>query len=148
MTVVVAPVHKVLALACSPERAFEVFTAELATWWPLATHGVFKENAATVVFEAREGGRIVETSKDGAENVWSTVAVWDPPTRVVFTWAPDVDKSVQTEVEIRFAPDGDGTRFELIHRGWERWGDQANSYRTGYDNGWTGVLASFEDAVR
>lgn len=147
MNVVVAPVHKVLTLACPPERAFEVFTSELATWWPLDTHGAFTADAASVVFELGEGGRIVETAKDGRENVWSTVSVWDPPKRVVFSWAPDTDKSVETEVEIRFAPDGDGTRFELIHRGWEKWAEQAEAYRTGYDTGWTGVLARFEEAT-
>jgi uncharacterized protein YndB with AHSA1/START domain len=147
VTVVVAPVHKVLSLACSPERAFEVFTSEMATWWPLDTHGAFKAGAASLVFETHDGGRIIETSKDGTENIWAVVSVWDPPKRVVFSWTPDLDKSVQTEVEVRCAADGDGTRFELIHRGWERWGDQADAYRSGYDNGWTGVLASFEATV-
>jgi hypothetical protein len=147
VTTVIAPVHKVLSLACTPERAFEVFTSELATWWPLETHGVFKADSASVVFEPKQGGRIVETSTGGEQNVWATVSVWDPPTRAVFSWAPDTDKSVETEVEIRFAPDGDGTRFELIHRGWERWAEQAEAYRTGYDSGWTGVLAAFEEAV-
>ena len=115
------------SLACTPERAFEVFTSELATWWPLETHGVFKADADSVVFETREGGRIVETSKDSTENVWATVSMWNPPKRVVFSWAPDVDKAVETEVEVRIAPDGDGTRFELIHRGWERWAEQAHA---------------------
>ena len=149
MTTVIAPICKVLSLSCTPERAFEVFTSELATWWPLETHGAFKADAASVVFEPKLGGRIVETSVDGRENVWSVVSVWEPPKRVVFSWAPDADKSVQTEVEIGFAPDGDGgTRFELIHRGWERWAEQAEALRTGYDNGWNGVLAAFEGAAR
>jgi uncharacterized protein YndB with AHSA1/START domain len=75
------------------------------------------------------------------------VAVWDPPNRIVFSWSPDVDKSVQTEVEVRFAADAEGTRFELIHRGWENWGEQAEEYRNGYDGGWVGVLEKFAAAT-
>ncbi len=144
---VVAPVHKTLHLACTPERAFAVFTDEMHTWWPLDTHGAFKADAASLAFEPKEGGRIVETSKDGTENAWAIVSVWDPPRRAVFSWTPNMDKSVATEVEVRFASDGDGTRFELIHRGWEKWADQAQAYREGYDRGWAGVLARFEEAT-
>ena len=83
----------------------------------------------SVVFETREGGRIVETSKDGTENVWATVSVWDPPKRVVFSWAPDEDRGRRDRGRDPIAPDGDGTRFELIHRGWEKWAEQAEAYR-------------------
>ena len=96
---------------------------------------MFTADAESVVFETREGGRIVETSTDGTENVWATVSVWEPPNRVVFSWAPDVDKAVQTEVEVRIAPDGDGTRFELIHRGWEKWAEKGAGYRDGLRRG-------------
>ena len=44
-----------------------------------------------------------EIAADGKRNEWGTVLVWEPPARIVMTWAPGEDKSVLTEVEIRFA---------------------------------------------
>ncbi len=140
---IVAPIHKRLVLSCTPERAFAVFTDEIATWWPIATHSVHGAGA-TPYLDASE---IYEVSADGERNVWGTVLVWEPPSRAVFTWCPDLDKSVHTEVEIRFSVDGDGTLFELIHRGWERWGEQAAAYRGGYETGWDGVLEKLSSSL-
>jgi uncharacterized protein YndB with AHSA1/START domain len=140
MTTVIAPVTKTLVLECTPERAFAVFTDEIETWWPLRTHSVYQERAAHVVLDDK---RIYETSDDGTQNVWGDVLVWDPPKKIVFTWAPSLDKTVQTEVTVSFEADGDKTRFVLIHSGWERFGEEGHSYRGNYDNGWDVVLAPF-----
>lgn len=43
-----------------------------------------------------------------------------------------------TEVEVRFAPEGEGTHVELEHRGWEATGDPQG--RAGYQKGWNYVL--------
>ena len=48
---------------------------------------------------------------------------------------------------MRFVPEGDGTRVELEHRGWERWGDEAAETRASYDSGWDTVLAPFVGAA-
>lgn len=37
---VVAPVVKSVHVTCSPEHAFEVFTREIGSWWPLETHAL------------------------------------------------------------------------------------------------------------
>ena len=39
----ITPVRKSLRVECTPERAFEVFTAEVGTWWPTRTHSIHKE---------------------------------------------------------------------------------------------------------
>lgn len=52
-----------------------------------------------------------------------------------------------TEVEVRFAPEGQGARVELEHRGWERLGDEAVEQYQGYDSGWTPVLEAYVDAA-
>lgn len=147
MTMLVAPVTKTIVVSCLPERAFALWTEQIGSWWPLRTHSVFHDDAVELVFEPKLGGQVYEVSSTGERNVWSTVLAWDPPSRIVLTWSPDRDQSVQTELELRFTAEGLGTRVQLIHRGWERWGEQAQSYRDGYDSGWAGVLERFETAT-
>lgn len=50
------------------------------------------------------------------------------------------------EVEVRFEPDGDGTRVELEHRGWEHYGDEAEQAMAGYEGGWDVVLGRYLSA--
>jgi uncharacterized protein YndB with AHSA1/START domain len=47
-----------------------------------------------------------------------------------------------TEVELVFTPDGDGTRIDLEHRGWELLGAGAGK-REGYAEGWERLFAHF-----
>ena len=142
-----APVRKELQLAAPPERAFEVFTEGIATWWPLVLHSISGERARDCVFEPGVGGRIFERDEDGTEADWGRVLVWDPPNRVVFSWHPNEDGPAATEVEVRFTAVGDGTLFELEHRGWERLGPEAAEARAGYHTGWDPTLAAYAAAV-
>ena len=52
-----------------------------------------------------------------------------------------------TELEVTFTADGDGTRVDLEHRGWERLGALAEEARSGYGENWNGVLALFAAAA-
>jgi uncharacterized protein YndB with AHSA1/START domain len=141
-------IRKAISLACPVERAFELFTSGISTWWPSRTHSVGEERVETVVFEERLGGRIYERWDDGTECDWGTVVVWDPPNRVVFSWQPNREQAGETEVEVRFAPEHDGTRVELDHRGWDRLGDEGNERHERYTSGWDRVLGAFADAAR
>lgn len=134
------PVRKSVTVRLAPDRAFELFTARIAEWWPLATHSIGQERAQTVVFEGREGGRVYERTTDGVVHHWGTVLVWAPPERFVTTWHPDTPPDQAQRVEVRFLPEGTGTRVELTHTGWEALGERAADYRNGYDGGWVGVL--------
>lgn len=144
MTMIVAPVTKTQTIRCSPQHAFAVFTERIDTWWPIETHSVHGAGGTAHLDEHA----IYEVSPSGERNEWGTVLVWDPPSRIVMTWAPSEDKSVLTELEVRFTPDGDGTRFELIHRGWERYGETAEARRDNYDTGWDRVLECYDAATR
>src|SRR5262249_8589963 len=53
LTPLIAPVEKTVRVACAPARAFEVFTAQIARWWPLATHTVFDGRATRCVLPPR-----------------------------------------------------------------------------------------------
>ena len=127
----------------SPDHAFEVFTERIESWWPLGTHSIFEGESDTVVFEARVGGRIYERTPDGREGDWGEVLELEAPRRIVYSWHPGHDPSEGvTEVEIRFDPEGDGTRVSIVHSGWERLGERGAKTREMYTtpDAWEGVL--------
>jgi uncharacterized protein YndB with AHSA1/START domain len=150
MTSTPAPVPPVLrsAQVARPlEETFEVFTRQIGAWWPLPTHGMFTADAGGLGFE---DGLLVERAVDGRTSVWGEVLAWDPPHRVVITWHPGQEAADASEVEVRFAAsDGGGTRVELEHRGWERFGDSAMRRRHGYvgPGAWGHVLDHFADVA-
>lgn len=137
-------VRKTVLVAADPDAAFRVFTEQIQSWWPLEKYGIFGDDAETLAFRDEQ---IVEGAKDGREAVWGKVLAWEPPTRVHMTWRPGFDAdSPDTEVEVTFTAEGDGTRVELVHTGWEKLAEGAKS-RAGYDGGWDGVLEAYRQAI-
>lgn len=131
--------EKTIRVPWSPETAFRRFTADIADWWPHATHSVGQEKVETVVFEPKVGGSLYERHHDGTTVPWGTVRVWEPARRLVFTWHPGYGEDEAQEVEVTFHGEEGGTRVHLVHRGWERRRDGA-TIRKDYDRGWEGVL--------
>ena len=128
------------------DEAFQVFTDEIAAWWPLPTHGLFGPKAGGVEFR---DGKLIEQSTDGSIAIWVEVRVWDPPQRLVMSWHPGRTEAEASEVEVIFSPDGEGTRVFLEHRGWEAFGAQAKEHRRGYvgPGTWGAVLEHFADVA-
>ena len=147
-TVRIEPLRKSVVVRRSPQEAFTLFTEGMATWWPLETHSIAVDEetgqgAATVVFEPRAEGRVYEVMDDGTEAEWARVLTWQPPRRFVLAWKPNRRPTPPTELEVTFLPEGEGTRVELEHRGWERLGERAEEARAGYASGWPGTLERF-----
>jgi uncharacterized protein YndB with AHSA1/START domain len=140
-------VHKSLVVRCGLERAFEVFTREIGTWWPKHTHSIGHEQIVEIVFEEQVGGRVFERLDNGTEGEWGRVLTWEPPERFVMSWYPGKDASQATELEVRFAPEADGTRVELEHRGWEIFAETGAEIRNNYDSGWGEVLGHYTDLL-
>jgi len=136
-------VRKSVLVAAPIERAWEVFTERITSWWPIATHSIGKDKIEDVIVEGHVGGRMYERHRGGEEENWATVRVWQPPERLVLAWEI-TDR--ETEVEVRLAPEGGGTRVDLEHRGWERAGKDADKVRHNYNEGWGYVLGRFEEA--
>jgi uncharacterized protein YndB with AHSA1/START domain len=147
----IAPVRKTITVAASPERAFEVFTAEFDTWWP-RTHHIGTAPMKKAIVEGRAGGRCYAEQVDGTECDWGSVLVWEPPHRLVIAWQidgrwqyePDLAKA--SEVEVRFTREADGsTRVDLEHRQFDRHGGDGAAIRAAVDaaGGWGGLLALF-----
>ena len=140
-------VRKRLDLACRPETAFRVFTEEIGRWWPLSTHAIGE--AVDCAVEGRVGGRIYQRDAAGEEIVWGRVLRWEPPAELRFSWHLRNDEALAQEVTVRFEPDGEGTRFTLEHRGFERRGDEAAALHESDRVGWDLVLAHYlADAAR
>ena len=144
MTETTEAVRKSVLVEADAETAFRVFTDKIQSWWPLEKHGIFGDDAEALSFR---DDQIVESAKDGREAVWGKIVAWEPPTRLHFTWRPGFDADTpDTEVEVTFSAEGEGTRVELVHTGWEKLPDGAKS-RAGYDGGWDGVLEAYRQAV-
>jgi uncharacterized protein YndB with AHSA1/START domain len=142
----IAPVTKTISVNRTPEEAFRIYTEGIATWWPLETHAP-SGKSETVIIEPREGGRLYERTTDGEEVEWGEVLAWEPPHRLVHSW--HLGRSIATEVELRFSAEGDGTRVDLVHSGWERHGEYAADLRASYDTGWDFVFGErYGAAVR
>lgn len=149
----IEPVTKTATVACSVERAFEVFTAGIATWWPVETHSVAAmtdgstETVAKLVLECRVGGRFYEVTSAGAEHSWGTVVAWEPPHRIVISWHVNPDAPAPTEIDVRFVAEAaDRTRVQLEHRGWERLAEPQEQ-RDSYNSGWDRVFGAYVAAM-
>jgi uncharacterized protein YndB with AHSA1/START domain len=139
----IEPIRLAFEVSCPPARAFEVWTADIDRWWP-ADHTATGSDDLLVVLEPRPGGRIFERTPTGTEHDWGEVTVWDPPHRLRYLWHLRADRADATEVEIRFAPAGDGrTRVEIEHSGWEALGSAAEPARNGNRAGWASLLPHY-----
>jgi len=142
-------VRKVVNVNAPPAVAWRVFTEQMRIWWPLATHKIGKTAAVDAVVEPRVGGRWYERGDDGSTCDWGRVLAWEPPARLVLSWEITADwkhdPDLRTEVEVRFIPDGDGTRVELEHRRLDLYGARRDEMRGIFDSagGWSGILERF-----
>jgi len=138
----VPPIRREILVDANPEIAFEVFIERLGLWWPLAELSVFGASA-TVAFT---DGQIIERSADGRTAVWGTVARWEPPEAVAFSWHPGQPADRASHVEVTFAAAAGQTRVRLEHSGWEAFADPAAA-RAEYDHGWPMVLDRYRDGI-
>jgi uncharacterized protein YndB with AHSA1/START domain len=133
------------------DLAFRVFTDDIGSWFP-REYNLMDTPIAERVFEPRVGGQIIDRGEDGSECRWAHVLVYEPPTRVVFSWdigtrwQIETDPAHASEVEVRFTPEGDArTRVDLEHRHLDRHGDGWEQLRAAIDGegGWVGCLQAY-----
>lgn len=142
------PVIKTIDVACSPQKAFDVFTRDIGKWWPRDRNSVSAMDghvARSVTLGLHEGGEIIEIGYDGTRHRWGTVKVFEPGERLTLAWHINLPETQATTVEVTFSGNETGTRVELSHWGWEAFGDRADAMRQGYESGWVSV---FEQAYR
>ena len=145
-TLMIEVVRKTIKVDCAVEEAFRIFTADAVSWWPVESHSIY-ETVREIVFEERAGGEVYEVSASGEKGYWATVLEWNPPGRLVLAWNILNADGSPTEVDVRFLPEGEGTRVELEHRGWEGLGEGGATKRDNYDTGWDFVLGRYVDRI-
>jgi uncharacterized protein YndB with AHSA1/START domain len=101
----------------------------------------------TVLLQGGAGGQVYERTSKGEELKWADVLAWEPPHRLVLAWSPVREERVPTEVEVRFTEEGEKTRVDLEHRGWEKLGERGTRMRQGYASGWIPVLDAFAETA-
>jgi uncharacterized protein YndB with AHSA1/START domain len=149
-----ALVRRSVIVAVPQPRAFEVFTERFGTWWP-KEYSIGESDLADFVVEPKAGGRWYEVGADGAECDAGRVIAYEPPDRIVVAWHLDgnfqfdPDPTHASEFEVRFIPEGDSTRVELEHRGFERHGTTAEAVFGIVESpsGWDFCLDRFAEAA-
>lgn len=126
-----------LRVRATPERAFAVFTGDIALWWrPNELFRFTPRSPGVLAFAPGPGGdwsagRFTETLSNGKVFEIGRITAWEPPARLAFTWrqasfAPDQE----TRVEVRFEPVAAAplhpagaaaaeTRVTVEHTGWD-----------------------------
>jgi uncharacterized protein YndB with AHSA1/START domain len=135
-------------------RAFELFTADMTSWWP-SHHHIGSAPIQEVIVEPRSGGRWYTRHEDGTETSTGSVVAWEPPRRLVITWQIGADwkyhADIVTTVEVRFEPAGeDRTRVLLEHRDLDGFGADAAAMRKTFEDpgAWTSTLAAYAAAAK
>ena len=143
-------VRKSVTVAAPLATAFEVFTAQIESWWPMTSHHIGQAECAAVVIEPHAGGRWFERGVDGSECDWGRVLLWDQPNRVTLVWQLSAtfqfDATLHTEVDVCFtALDASTTRVDLEHRGLGAYGADAQAMRDTFSSpsGWNGMLEHY-----
>ena len=99
---------------CDPVAAFDIFTRDIGTWWKRGTrYWNDSDRGMELRLEPHVAGRLLEVYdlETGEGFEIGRVLVWDPGTRLVFTWRQaNWGPSEFTEVEILFESAGSGTR--------------------------------------
>jgi uncharacterized protein YndB with AHSA1/START domain len=147
-------VRKVVQVEAPRIIAWQVFTEQMASWWPLAMYKIGKSKAVDAIMEPRVGGRWYERGEDGSQCDWGRVLAWEPPGRLVLSWDVTADwqydPALQTEIEVRFIPKGESrTRVEFEHRRLDRYGARRDEMRTIFDKtgDWGRLLAAFAQSA-
>jgi uncharacterized protein YndB with AHSA1/START domain len=151
----VQPIRKSVTVNASVEQAFALFVDRFDAIKP-REHNLLAVPIRESVFEPRVGGHIYDVGADGSECRWARVLVYEPPTRLLFswdigpTWQLEPDSSKTSEVEVCFIAESDmRTRVELEHRHLERHGSDWRSVAEGVQGeaGWPLYLHRYAEAV-
>ena len=78
-------VHKALVVNVPIDEAFRVFTDRFGDF-RASEHNLMNSPIAQTVFEGKVGGHIYDRAEDGSECHWARILIYEPPTRVVFSW--------------------------------------------------------------
>ena len=105
-----------------PRLAFEIFTAQIDTWWLRGPKHRFRApwNGRLLVLPG-PSGRLLEQYADGTSFEIGRVLRWAVGEQIVLSWRlPSFRDTEATEVDVRFTAIDGGTRVSVQHRGWSK----------------------------
>lgn len=142
-------VEQRVCVTLAPAEAFDLFTRQIARWWPFRGHSCFDDAARDVELEPRAGGAVTEVAHDGRRVAWGTIVDWSPPEGFAMRWFPGLPAAQATLLRVRFAALAEGgTEVWVHHGGWEARGDDAAARRDGYAEGWAVVLSLYRTCAQ
>ena len=133
-TMTTEAIRKTVLVDFAPAEAFELFTARIASWWPVGTHSYGGDAVKDVVLEPRSAAASTR-SPTRASRTGRRVLAWEPPHRLLLDW--QIGEARGTEVEVRFSPEGPARASSSSTAA----SSAARSARARYDSGWDVVLA-------
>lgn len=119
-----------------PERVWEVMTrAGLVEEWLGCMR--YKSEVGHVFYMQPDPAKRAADDVAGATHC--EMLELDAPRVMRFSWFyPDMPR---TEVEIRLTPEGESTRVNLVHRGWDQFdGEMIQQIRDGLAGGWSSYV--------
>ncbi|WP_114286489.1 SRPBCC domain-containing protein [Candidatus Halocynthiibacter alkanivorans] len=137
------PIVKELTVPVAPERAFDIFTRQIAQWWPGASHSLSASDGKlprNITMTPGVGGCIEEELYDGSRASWGVITEWQPGRKLAFSWHLRRPEAQQTHVSVEFSASGSGTLLRLVHSDWDNMGAEAAAAREQYQSGWDVVL--------
>jgi uncharacterized protein YndB with AHSA1/START domain len=135
------PIEKSVTVPLSADAAFDLFTRDIARWWP-ARH-TQSGKPQQIMVEPHKGGRITEIAPDGSRILWGTIIGWEPGKYLSFTWHPGEPEDKATVVAVSFTTTKDGTRVDLTQGDTSILGETADAVSTAYLRGWSLVLGCY-----
>lgn len=141
------PINKTLTVPLTAIEAFALFTQNIDTWWPKASHSVSGAKAK-IRFPAHKDEEITEEAANGDISVWGKLIAYEPGQYLAFTWHPGRSEKEATVVTVTFTQTEAGTRCDLTHGGFDILGDTADAVSTSYLYGWDIVLGCYASAAK
>jgi uncharacterized protein YndB with AHSA1/START domain len=126
------PLELTFDLPCTPAAAFAAWTEadRITRWWGEA--GAYRTTAWSADLRAGGAWRAEFEGAGGetfsAEGRYATA---EPPDRLVWSWRASWAPESESLVDMRFAPEGDATRLQIVQTGFEEGerADQAEGWR-------------------
>jgi uncharacterized protein YndB with AHSA1/START domain len=135
---------KSVTLPLAPAAAFDLFTQQIAEWWPPDRRHTQDPRSEIFLLAT---GRFYERARDGSEVELGFVRSWDIPNRILLDFFIATSPERPTEVEIAFSARGTGTEVTVVHRPKPSsdalWSERAPLY----ERSWDIVLAAFSRAA-
>lgn len=147
-------IEQIFTVPVSIDQAFKIFTAKLDSWWP-KEYTWAGEVLETIKIESKKNGRCFERGPHDFELDWGRVIVWEPPTKIIFTWQIDPNRvpvpnpEKVSEVEVLFEQKNkEITQIKFKHRKLDNHGEEATAYRDALNSpqGWPYILNKFKEA--